>query len=154
MAKGTRRKDTQSVTEDASPPETAAEAEVAIPPATAEGNESGPERGAGRRLKLVRPSTDPVDSYADGALAVHLRDTILKLDLYRVVGTDKESGEELITLSHRLVFPIAAVAELVNLLQGTVQRLQQDGRIRMERVGEPAEPETRPDEGGARGGDA
>ena len=138
-----KREDADKAIEDASQPETAKGTETATPPTAAEGSGVRPASTAGKRFKLVRTSTDPEDSYADGALGVFVRDTILKLDLYRVIGTDNDSGDELRAVSHRLVLPITAVVELIRLLQGTLQRLQQDGRVRIERVGDRSEPETK-----------
>ena len=114
--------------------DTAKGAEVTTPPIAGEGDRAQPQRGAAKRFKMTPPSRDLQDSYADGALGIMMRDAVFKIELYRVIGIDQESGEELRAVSHRLVLPITAIGELAGLLQGTLQRLQKDGRVTIRRT--------------------
>ncbi len=66
----------------------------------------------------------PEESFADGAHSVTLTRNVLKLDLYRVLRYDQASEEELRKVSHRIVLPMSAVPEMINLLQGVVQAVK------------------------------
>jgi hypothetical protein len=75
--------------------------------------------------KFAPLATAPEDSYADGAASITGCRNVLKLDFYRVVGTDQEDKKEVRTISHRLVLPLTAIPELSQLLQGYDQAVQQ-----------------------------
>lgn len=79
----------------------------------------------------------PEESFADGAHGVTMTRNVFKLDLYRVVRYDQASNEELRNISHRIVLPMTAVPELVNLLQGVVQAMQGTANQQQARSGEP-----------------
>lgn len=67
--------------------------------------------------RLVAPQVQPEDSFADGAHGFTVGRNVIKLDLYRVVGFDREANQEVRTHSHRIVLPLTAVPEIVKLLQ-------------------------------------
>lgn len=75
--------------------------------------------------KFAPLATAPEDSYADGATSITVSRNVIKLDLYRVVGIDQEDNKEVRVISHRLVLPLTAVPELVQILQGYSQAVQQ-----------------------------
>ena len=75
--------------------------------------------------KFAPQATAPEDSYADGAASITGSRNVVKLDFYRVVGVDQEDKKEVRTISHRLVLPLTAIPELVQLLQGYGQAVQQ-----------------------------
>ena len=83
-----------------------------------EQNDGGQERaGSGRGVKLM-PTTQPVEEiYVDGALGMFTRAGVVKINLFRVVGTDASDDAEVRSVSHRLVMPVSAVPELVRLIQ-------------------------------------
>ncbi len=84
--------------------------------------------GSTSRPRYLQRQAPPEDSYADGAAAILIGRSVLKLDLYRIVGFDRERNEEIRTVSHRVVLPVAAIPELVQLLQNlghTIQTLNQ-----------------------------
>ena len=128
------RKAAEQVVEAASSSDPGQSVEGSVPSTSDEGDRTQRGRAAGKRVKIVPPSRDLRDSYADGALGVHVRDTVLKLDLYCEVGVDQESGAELRTISHRLVLPITAIGGLIQLLQSAVQQMQKDGRLTIQRA--------------------
>jgi hypothetical protein len=79
--------------------------------------------------KFAPLSTMPEDSYADGAASITGGRNVIKIDFYRVVGIDQEDKKEVRKISHRLVFPLTAIPELRQLLQGygqAVQKIIQD----------------------------
>lgn len=80
--------------------------------------EKAPEQAAANPSFRVAPSPAPIDdSFADGVSGFTVGRNVLKLDLYRIVGYDRESGQEVRTHSHRLVLPLTAISELSNVLQ-------------------------------------
>ena len=81
----------------------------------------------------------PEDSFADGAHGVTMARNVLKLDLYRVVRYDQASEEELRNISHRIVLPMTAVPELINLLQGILQAVQGSANQQQAPSGDPNE---------------
>ena len=50
---------------------------------------------------------------------------VVKINLYRVVGTDANDDAEVRSVSHRLVMPVSAVPELVRLIQSMAQSARQ-----------------------------
>ncbi len=86
-------------------------------PPAAEKKQAQDQDAAGPAFRTI-PSPAPVDdSFADGVGGFTVGRNVLKLDLYRVVGYDRESGQEVRTHSHRLVLPLTAISELSNVLQ-------------------------------------
>ncbi|MEQ8697891.1 MAG: hypothetical protein RLT05_15200 [Bauldia litoralis] len=80
--------------------------------------EKAPDQAAPSPAFRTAPSPAPVDdSFADGVSGFTVGRNVLKLDMYRIVGYDRESGQEVRTHSHRLVLPLTAIAELSNVLQ-------------------------------------
>ena len=65
-------------------------------------------------------------------LGVMVRGAVFKLDLYRVVGNEKEGGGELWSNSHRIVFPITAAPQLIGILQRMVEGMEKAGVLRRE----------------------
>jgi hypothetical protein len=66
---------------------------------------------------MVPPPRPVDDSFADGAAGFVFGRNVLKLNLYRVVGYDRESGHDVRAPSHRIVLPLTAIGELKQLLQ-------------------------------------
>jgi len=87
-------------------------------------------QGGGRSVKLM-PNNHPVeDIYVDGALGMFARAGVVKINLYRVLGTDAGDDAEVRSLSHRLVMPVSALPELVRLIQSmarSARKAQADG---------------------------
>lgn len=77
------------------------------------------------KFKFVQAGALPDDSFADGAASLTIGRGVLKLDLYRVIGVDRETQQELRTVSHRIVLPLSAVSELNTLFQRYGQAVQQ-----------------------------
>lgn len=75
--------------------------------------------------KFAPLATAPGDTYADGAASITGSRNVVKLDFYRVDGLDQEDNKEVRTISHRLVLPLTAIPELIQLLQGYGQAVQQ-----------------------------
>ena len=105
---------------------TAAETGPAAP-TDASAAAAGPREPVGR-VKFVQSPHPVEDSYADGVTGVMARGHVVKLDLYRVVGYEKDTRDEMRTISHRIVLPVSAVAELITVLQGVVEARQQAGQ--------------------------
>ncbi len=83
------------------------------------------QAGSGRGVKLM-PTNQPVEEiYVDGALGMFARAGVVKINLYRVVGTDANDDAEVRSVSHRLVMPVSAVPELVRLIQSMAQSARQ-----------------------------
>ena len=83
--------------------------------------------------KFARRATAPEDSYADGAASITGSRNVVKLDFYRVVGIDQEDNKEVRSISHRLVLPMTAIPELMQLLQGYGKAVQQITKAGAER---------------------
>jgi hypothetical protein len=89
------------------------------PTPAAQPAESTADTGAARNpgFRMAPPPRPIDDSFADGAAGFIIGRNVLKLDLYRVVGYDRESGQEVRAQSHRIVLPMTAIGELKQLLQ-------------------------------------
>ena len=83
--------------------------------------------------KFAPLATTPEDSYADGAASITGSRNVIKLDFYRVVGTDQEDKKEVRTISRRMVMPLTAIPELLQLLQGYGQAVQKIAQANTER---------------------
>ena len=83
-------------------------------------------------FKFVQVQTPPEDSYADGPAAMSVGRNVLKLDLYRAAGVDPQDKKEIRLLSHRIVLPLTAIPELMQLLQGYSNAVQQAAKARAE----------------------
>ena len=83
-------------------------------------------------FKFIQQAAPPDETYADGALGVMSRGMIFKMDLYRVVGTERETGEELRSNSHRIVLPITAAPQLIGILQKMLQGMEESGALKRE----------------------
>ena len=104
-------------------PNTTAETGPAAP--TDAGAAAAGSREPVGRIKFVQSPSPVEDTYADGLAGVMARGHVFKLDFYRVVGFEKETRDEMRTISHRIVLPINAVAELITVLQGITEARQQ-----------------------------
>lgn len=90
--------------------------------------EAGPAGAARPKVKMVA-YPGPVDEFfVDGVGGVITRGGVVKLDLFRVVGFDRENNTELRQVCHRLVLPAAAVPDLVTLFQSVVRAAQRQGQ--------------------------
>ncbi len=98
------------------------------PQPTASQDQSG--KAQEPNFKFVQTQTPPVDSYADGAATISVSRNVLKLDLYRAAGMDPQDKKEIRILSHRIVLPLTAMSELMQLLQGYSNALQQAAKAR------------------------
>jgi hypothetical protein len=92
-------------------------------------DENGP---ATHPFRYVQRPDSVEDSFADGAAGIVVGRNVLKLDLYRVVGMDRENEQELRTTSHRMVLPLTAVPELINLLAKYARVVEQTAQKRAE----------------------
>ena len=81
-------------------------------------------------FKLVGQASPPEESYADGCLRVMSRGMVFKLDLYSVIDQDKESGQEVRSISHRIVLPVTAAPQLVSTLQHCLKNLEESGVLK------------------------
>lgn len=102
--------------------------------------EAGPAGAARPKVKMVA-YPGPVDEFfVDGVGGVITRGGVVKLDLFRVVGFDRENNTELRQVCHRLVLPAAAVPDLVTLFQSVVRAAQRQGQGQIPGQGPPATP--------------
>ena len=92
-----------------------------------EGSTNGPEeeRRQGPAFKFLRPANPPDDTFADGAAGIIAGRNVVKIDFYRVAGFDREDNREIRTVSQRLVLPLNSIPELMRLLRGFGQAVQQ-----------------------------
>ena len=85
------------------------------------------QTGQGRGVKLM-PNQNPVEEiYVDGVLGMFARAGVVKLNLYRVVGTDPNDESEVRSITHRLVMPAAALPELTRLIQSMARAAAEQG---------------------------
>ena len=99
------------------------------PAAVVPENQSG---AGGPGFKLV-PQAGPVpETYADGALGALSRGPIFKMEFYSAMGHDPESGDELWRPCQRLVLPVTAVPQMINILQRLLQQMQEAGVLSRE----------------------
>ena len=93
--------------------------------------ESQPAAG-GPGFKLV-PQAGPVpETYADGALGALSRGPIFKMEFFSAMGHDPETNEELWRPCQRLVLPVTAVPQMINILQRLMQQMQEAGVLSRE----------------------
>lgn len=83
----------------------------------------------GRRVRMLQNAAGLEETYADGAVGALVREAVFKLDLYRVVGPDPQTGDELWQTHRRLVMPLNAAPQLLAVLQRMVEELQKAGRL-------------------------
>ena len=89
-------------------------------------------------FKLMQQASPPEESYADGCLRVLSSGMVFKLDLYSVVDKDRESGQEVRSISHRIVLPVTAAPQLVNSLQHYLKHLEESGVLKHNAPSDPA----------------
>lgn len=77
--------------------------------------------GKKQKVKLASMSGPAEEIFVDGVGGIMARAGIVKLDLYRVIGFDREEEAEVHSISHRLVLPAAALPELLRVTQGLVK---------------------------------
>lgn len=79
-------------------------------------------------FRMVQAPVPVEDSFADGVGGFTVGRNVLKLDLYRVVNIDRESGQEMRAHSHRIVLPLTAIPELANVInqyESAVRQIQE-----------------------------
>ena len=79
---------------------------------------------------LVQQVSPPEERYADGCLRVVSKGVVFKLDLYSVVDHDSESGQEVRSISQRIVLPVTAAPQIVNTLQHYLKNLEESGVLK------------------------
>jgi len=84
-------------------------------------------------FKFVQQANPPDETYADGPLGVISQGMIFKVDFYRFIGTEKETGIELRANSHRIVLPITAAPQLISILQNMLQKMETSGVLKREK---------------------
>ncbi len=90
-------------------------------------------------FKFISLQTPPDDTFADGMSGIAAVRDVVKLEFYRSVGFDAEDKKEIRILSHRLVLPRSSVPELMQMLQGYSQAVQQAAQ----KMAEQSEAETK-----------
>ena len=87
------------------------------------GTISGTIKGRGvpeSRANVVADPNNIDEIYADGVAGMSMRNGVVKLDCYRVVGQQAGEGDqprEVRRVTHRMVLPAASLAELAQVLQ-------------------------------------
>jgi hypothetical protein len=72
------------------------------------------------------PNPAPIEElFADGVGSLMSRGGVVKLDLFRVVGYERDSKAELRQVSHRLVLPLSAVPDMVKIFNSVARAAQQ-----------------------------
>lgn len=106
------------------------------------GEEQNAQGQQGRGVKLM-PNQNPVEEvFVDGVLGMFARAGVVKLNLYRVVGTDPNDESEVRSITHRLVMPAASLPELARLIQGMARAAaEQGGQGQTARAGQAAPPQ-------------
>ena len=73
--------------------------------------------GETRQVKLA-PSQQAIEElYVDGVVGMFARAGVIKINLYRVMGTDANDDAEVRSVTHRLVMPATAIPEMIRLFQ-------------------------------------
>lgn len=68
----------------------------------------------------------PIDElFADGVGSLMSRGGVIKLDLFRVVGYERDSKAEMRQVTHRLVLPLSAVPDIVKIFSSVARAAQQ-----------------------------
>ena len=81
--------------------------------------------GARANVKMI-DNPHPVDEfYVDGVGSLLSRGGIVKLDLFRVVGYEPDTKQELRQVSHRLVLPLAALPDFLKVFQSMARAARQ-----------------------------
>ncbi len=83
------------------------------------------EKAAALPFKFAPLQSPPEDTFVDGVSGIAGGRDIVKLEFYRVVGFDPEDKKEVRVQSHRLVLPRSSIPELMQVLQGYIQAVQQ-----------------------------
>ncbi|HJM49911.1 MAG TPA: hypothetical protein QGF63_08670 [Alphaproteobacteria bacterium] len=108
------------------------EGKAELPAGPAAAGAEAPSGAAGPGFKLV-PQAGPVpETYADGAHGALSRGPIFKLEFYSAMGHDPESGDELWRPCQRLVLPVTAVPQMINILQRLMQQMEEAGVLSRE----------------------
>ena len=72
------------------------------------------------------PNPLPIEAlFVDGVGSLMSRGGVVKLDLFRVVGYERDSKAELRQVSHRLVMPLSAVPDMVKIFTSVARAAQQ-----------------------------
>jgi hypothetical protein len=78
---------------------------------------------AGKKVKMIKTNGSDIEEiFVDGIAGVLSRNGVFKLDCYRVVTLDSEEDAEVRRVSHRLVIPAGSMGELIQAVQGIVQK--------------------------------
>jgi len=88
---------------------------------------SPPERAGGQQKEATTVPGPPAEEiFVDGVSGLFFRSGVVKMDCYRVVGHNQDENKEVRMSTHRIVLPVSALQELVQLLQNAsnVQRSQ------------------------------
>jgi hypothetical protein len=86
---------------------------------------SSPPESKGANVKMA-PNPFPVEElYVDGITGITGRGGVLKMDCYRVAGVDKKDQSEIRQVTHRLVLPVVALAELAQAMQQVKETVKQ-----------------------------
>ncbi|MEG3639367.1 hypothetical protein [Magnetococcus sp. PR-3] len=69
------------------------------------------------KVKMV-PNPQPVEEvYMDGVAGIMARGGVIKINGYKVVGLDKDDNAEVRRVTHQIVLPAVALAELAHGVQ-------------------------------------
>ena len=83
----------------------------------------------------------PIDEFfADGVGSLMSRGGVVKLDLFRVVGYERDSKAELRQVTHRLVLPLSAVPDIVKIFSSVARAAQQAAAAQSGNKGDGAAP--------------
>ena len=67
--------------------------------------------------KLAPLREAPPEVYADGILGIAVRQGVAKIDFYRSVGLERDTGTEVVQLCHRVAMPVTALRQLPEILR-------------------------------------
>ena len=81
-------------------------------------------------VRFVGDPVDIKDVYADGIAGVMGRGEIIKLQCYRVLGVDNESGQEIRQIVNQVILPLSAVPELIKVIEGVVEKAKDAAELR------------------------
>ena len=86
--------------------------------------EAADQNSTGINIRTITP--EPAEEiYVDGIGNLFFRGGVVKLNCYRVVGSDSEQNEEVRHHSHKLVMPTTALPDLIRLLQNAMNMSRQ-----------------------------
>lgn len=76
-----------------------------------------PEEGKKKKVKLAKNPMPYDELFFDGIMGAFTSGGVFKMDCYRTVGVDPEDDAEVRRISHRLVFPVAMLPELMKVAE-------------------------------------